>query len=420
MTPRFLGAALLVVCALACSDRPKAAPPAPAPAPPTTLAETRFTLANGLAVALVSGPCAAPVGVVLVHGAGSDHDPAGRSGLARLLGAVLTERAGAARSITVGREQIWAQFTAPAAGLRGALEAASAPMARLDATEAELARAKDRVLAALAARRGGDAALTAEAWVREAMRPARGDGWGWGRAEEIAAVTVAELNAFARAALSPASSRLVVVGRFDASAVRASVEAAFGTVARVAPPPLRPPNDASVVGTLVFGDAPAALAIGIRVPALGDPLHPAFALLATRLLRASSTPRTWTARYDATVDPELLYVVAARDALETPDAAAIRVRNEMMALLTPPLTDDDIAAARTRFGAALGDGRLAPARCAGSALPLAVDHARRALARMPDDASVEPTSPTPAQLDEARRLFAADRSAAILAGGTIR
>jgi len=408
----------LIVGALACSDPPPTAPRPPAPRP--RLTETHFTLANGLEVTLVSGPCAAPVGVVLVHGAGTDHDPPGRSGLARLLGAVLTARAGQGRSITVARTQIWESFTVPAAGMSAALDAAAARMARLDATDDELARAKQTVLAALAARRGGDAALTAEAYVREAMRPARGGGWGWGRADEIAAVTRDDLNAFAVAALGPRASRLVVVGRIDPTTARASVEAAFASVVRATPPPIRDANEASVAGTLVFGDAPAALAIGILVPALDDPGHAAFALLATRLLRAPATPRGWTARYDPTVDPDLLYVIAARDALETPDAAATRVRNEMMALLVPPPTDEDAASARAHFGAAFGDALFAPARCADATLPLATDHARRAIAGLRKASPRDPGATTAAELDDARRLFAPDRSAAIVAGGVIR
>lgn len=396
--------------------------PPPAPVrPPPTLAAASFRLANGLEVELVSGPCGEDdVAVITLFAVGADHDPVDRSGMARVVARLLSAPGGATR-VESGSDHTSMSVVVHKDRLAAELDALAARMPRLDATGADLARARSEVLVDLASMRGGDPAQTARSYAAESVHPTRGNGWQGGVATELEEIDLAQAQAFWRAQYVPGNARLVIVGPFDAAAVRSRIEAAFATWSPGSAPAPREPADATVTGTLVFGDAPSALAVAVSAPAPSDALYPAFLVLAARLLAPVSPARSWEASYDPIARPETLFVSAQVPPGPAPEAAATAVRAELSALLAQPLAPADFTAAKDRFGLLLGLHALEPATCAAEPRAFALARARRAqlgLSALHLGEALDAT--TQAQLDEAAARFGPRRSAAVVAGGTIR
>lgn len=388
--------------------------------PPETLAVASFRLPNGLEVELVSGPCGDHAGVAVLYAVGADHDPAGRSGMARLVARISSARSGGVR-IESGSEHTLASVVVARDTLPAELDAAAARMKRLELTEAELVRARTEVLAELARMRGGDATRTAQSYAAESVRPTRGDGWQGGVAAELEAIDVAQVEAFWQAHYTPGNARVVVAGRLDPAAIRARIEAAFGPLPAGTAPVPREPADATVTGTLVFGDAPSAVAVAVRAPAPAEPLYPAFLVLAARLMGPAAPGRTWEASYDAINRPEALFVNGPVAPGRAPEAAAAELRAELSALLVQPLAPADVTSAKERFGLLLGLRELEPAICTADPRAFAVARARRAqlgLRALPLGERLDAIDQ--AQLEAAAALFGPRRTAAVVAGGTIR
>lgn len=380
-------------------------------APPPRLTERTFALGNGLEVELVAGPCGDGAEVLLVHEVGADHDPPARSGLTRVL-ATATGR-------EVATDHLRRRRAASADGLPAVLDELAAELGGPGPAAAEVERARAEALAALAAARGGDATATAMAFAAESVRPSPGEGWRGGIAGELEAVTAAEVDAFARAHLQAASARLVVVGRFDPAALQARIEAAFAALPAGAAAPSRPSVPATVTGTLVMGDAPAVVAIAVPAPAPTAPAFPAFLVHAARATGAGGDELAVT--YDPLVEPALLFVTAAVAPGERPEAAATRVRAALATILARPLAPADLAAARARYRALLGGGGRELEACRADRPGFALGRARRAQLGL-DGAALGRAldATTAAQLADAAALFAAERTAAVVAGGAIR
>jgi zinc protease len=385
------------------------------------LADQTFRLTNGLTVELVTGPCGDEPALVVLFGVGVDHDPPGRSGMAHVLEHVLSSRAsteGAERLIEVGSEHTAYSVVAPRDRLLHELDEAAGRMAALELTGADLDRARAAVLESIARRSGGDAAATAMSYAAEAVQPARGHGRRGGIAAEVQAIELAELEAFWQAHFKPSNARLIVVGSYDAAAVRRRIESAFGPLPAGSPPVLRDPADSTVTGTLVMGDAPAAVAVAVPAPALSEPLYPAFLILAARLASASSRG-TWESRFDPLARPETLFVTGPLSPGERPEPAAARLRAEVAAITARPLAPADVGAAQARFGPFLGLHADDPATCASDPRAFAYARARRAqLDTSRLAGALEAT--TPEQLEQAAALFAPRHTAAVIAGGEIR
>lgn len=394
-------------------------PPAPPPEP--TLASTSFELDNGLNVELVSGPCGDTVGVAVLFEVGMDHDPAGRSGMAHLVERLLSAPARPERLVSVGRDHTLYSVAVPRDRLLAELDDVAARMARSTVTEADFSLARSGALAELGNRHGGDATLTALSYASESVVPTRGAGWLRGVAAEVEATVPADVEAFWQAGLSAGNTRLIVTGSFEPAAVRARIETAFGPLPAGSSPVAREPTESSVSGTLVFGDAPSAVAVAVRAPAPSDPLYPAFLVLAARLMAPGATGRAWEASYDPIERPEVLFLTGALLPGEVPDAAATRIRNESMALLTRALDTADVETTRGAFARFLGQGALDPAACESDPRALAVAGARRAQLGLDAlDLAAALESVTDDQRAEAALGFAPTRTAAIVAGGTIR
>jgi zinc protease len=389
-----------------------------------TLAEQSFKLANGMQVDLVSGACGEGAAVAVLIDAGIDHDPAGRSGMARLAGRVLATSAPAGRaerSVETGGD--YTVYTVAAAGdrLLEELDEVAAWMSKTAPGEADLERERPRLLEEIGKLAGSDAAATAVSLAEEAVLPTRGNGKRRGIAKEVEAITLAELQAFWQAHFKPGNARVTVAGRFDAEKVRARIEAAFASIPAGTPGVVRAPGDATVKGTLVMGDAPTAVAVAVPAPAMSEPLFGPFLILAARLLEKGAEGRTWEAGYEPLRRPEVLLVTGPVGQAEQPEPAAGRMRKEVSEILARPLAADDVAKARGRFRLLLEPALLDPALCAEDARAFAVARTRRAQLAIDAAALGQAVlATTQEQLDEAAKLFEVKRTAAVIAGGAIR
>jgi zinc protease len=386
------------------------------------LAVQPFKLPNGLEVELVAGACGDDVALTVLFEIGANHDPAGQSGMAELVARTLSASAPerAKRTVESGSDYILYSVVAAGDQLLGEIDAAAASMMRLQVGAVELRAARAQVLEELAKRSGGDAPLTAMTYAAESLQPSRGNGRRGGVADEVEAIDPPAVDSFWRAHFKPSNARVVVLGRIDATKVRAHVEQAFGQIPAGKAPALRPPTESTVIGNLVMGDAPTAVALAVPAPEPSDPVYPAFLVLAARLIGAAPGSLDGAASYDPLARPETLFVTGVVQPGEGAEPAAVRLRSEATKLLAPALTPADVAAARERFGLFLGLHELDPKSCAADPRGIAVARARRAqldLGKLNLGEALDKT--TQQQLDEAAALFAPKRTTAVIAGGTI-
>ena len=415
---------VLVLVALAgpmtsctCSEPPAAVPDAGS----STLTVQSFRLANGMEVELVSGPCGDEAAIAVLFGGGRDHDPPGRSGMAEVVGRILASSGGENRVVEIGADHTLDAIVVPSDRLLEEIDRAAARIATAELGDDAVATARAAVLADVAARHGGDPSLTARSYAAESVQPTRGNGWRGGVAAEVEAIDRAQVEAHRRAQLHPGAARLVVAGRFDASAVRARIERAFASLPAGTPPVAREPADSTVTGTLVMGDAPSVVALAVPAPPPADPLYAPFLVLASRLLGSTSQGESWDATYDPIAQPETLLVVGAVRPGEQAEPAAARIRAEVSAILARPLAPADVDAARERFGSFLGVDELEPARCDDDPRALAVARARRAQLGLDAAALREALEgTTPEQVAASVTRFEPTRTAAVIAGGAIR
>lgn len=385
----------------------------PASPPPTT-----FRLANGLNVEIVPRDCGGNAALTVLFAVGTNHDPASHSGLVHVVQQLLVS--GKGLIVQTSEDSLMVSISAPPATLLEGLDNVGSWLATPPSAEPEFASAKEAVLADIAKRSGADAELTATTDAAESVRPSAGQGRRGGVAAEVQSLDPATVAAFWRAHLTAGNARLVLVGDVDSEKARARIEHAFGRLPSGTPPVARPPRDMTVTGTLVMGDAPAAVSIAVRAPAQQDRVYPAFLVLAARLLMETPGPKEWAASYDPVLQPELLIVSGPLHSGEPAEPGAARIRSAMDALLARPLSPEDQKAARARFALYLGDVSDVAA-CAHDPRTLSVVMARR------EQTGIETRSMaraidglTSAQLAEALKFFAPGRTAAVAAGGVVR
>ena len=389
-----------------------------------TLAARPFKLANGLQVELVEGPCGESAALAVLVQVGIDHDPAGRSGMARLAGRILATSAAsgrAARSVETGSDFTLYSVTVAGDHLAEELGDVAAWMSQAGPTEADLTRERARLLEELGKLAGNDAAATAVSLAEEAVVPTRGNGKRQGIVAEVEAITLAELQAFWQAHFKPGNARVTVAGRFDGAKTRAHVEAAFGAVPAGTPPVAREPGDTTVKGTLVMGEKPSAVAVAVPAPAMSDPLFAPFLVLAARLTEKPAQARTWEASYDPLRRRDVLLITGPVGQAEQAEPAAGRIRAEVAAIVERAPAPDDLTRVRETFQLFLEPELLDPAICAKDPRAFAGARALRGMLAFdvaPMEKALDAT--TKEELEQAARYFEAKRTAAVIAGGAIR
>lgn len=369
-----------------------------------------YDLPNGLAVDLAPGPCGDSASLAVLVQGGVDHDPAGRSGMARVAERLLAARKGSVAE--AGTDFTLYSVAASREGLAAELDSVAAWMKAAPA-EADFAAAKSSVLDGLKA---VDASGTAVGLAEESVQPTAGAGKRRGIRSEVEAISFAELQSFWQDRFRPGNARLVVAGGFDVQAVRSRVDALFAALPAGKPPVAREANGSTVRGTLVMSKEPSAvLAVAVPAPALSDPLYPAFLVQAARLLQDPPAPRTWQARFDPVLRPGLLLVTSTIHPTEQPEPAADRVRAEVGAVLARPLAPADLAAAKGRFGLFLAP-TLDEATCAQKVRDFAVARARRAQLGLEKSALAQSLDALrEEELAQAAKLFDPARTAAVIA-----
>jgi hypothetical protein len=375
-------------------ETPSEPPIAAAPEPES------FNLANGLSAELARAECNGQIALAALFSVGTDHDPPERSGMTQLIERVLSSKLAAPRAFHGGSDHSLYAVSVGADGLSAELDALASLLTRLEIDDAALAAAKTALIDSIQARSGGDPALTARTLAAEAIAPSPGKGRRGGIVEEIEVIERSELEAFWHTHFAPKNLRLTLVGAIGDGA-RAQIERAFAPLAAGKPPATRPPTETKVIGTLVMGDAPSAIAIAVPVPPPSDASFPTFLLLAAAV----------SATYDPLVHHEMLFVDGSVATGEAAEPAAARVRAELDA----KLDQGDVAIARKRFDVLLGHGgcddprRLALARARRAQLGL---DARRLDAQL-DAVSEESRAAAVA-------LFDTKHTTAVIAGGAIR
>ncbi len=404
----------LALALAACGSVAEEPPPPSSPPAPATLRAERFALANGLQVDVVSGEGCERGALTLLWPVGSDHDPEGRSGMARVVAQLLAaESPGADVHVEHGHLRYEAPFDGP-----DALDALASRLSTVrEIDEARLEEARGRVLAELAQMRGGDPTRTAESYAVEAIQPSAGDGWRGGVQAEIESIDVAAASAFGAAALRLGHAQLVIVGPSDAGTLRPAIERALGAASSEEALAARAPGTARVLGTLVMGDAPSVIVIAVPAPAIGDPLYAPFLVHATRLIAASDP--AYEVEYDWVARPETAFVRGSIESGESPEAAALRIRAAMATPLSALLTPADATATRERFARLVGTSDLDP-QCREPST-LATSRARRAQLGI-DSTHLDDAigSVTEDSLREAATAFDAAHATAVAGGGTLR
>ncbi|MBI5496214.1 MAG: insulinase family protein [Deltaproteobacteria bacterium] len=274
-----------------------------------TRARVEAVLDNGLRVVVVPRGRVPWCGMATVVPGGATTDPPGRSGLAHLAEHLLFESGGGAgprsdahaealglrsNAFTLGDYTVLVEEFSPAV-LREAVAVHAARLARLEFTDADLAREK-RVVAderrfrveepPLAA---ADEGVVARLWGAHAFgRPVL----GW--PAEVAAIAPAEVRAWASAHLEPGRSVLVLAGAVDPAEALPVLRAAMtswrpATVLPGAPRPGPPPGPVDARLSVMRGRA-GAVVWGARAAALGSPGEAVDRVLA-RLLDGDAAAR---------------------------------------------------------------------------------------------------------------------------------
>jgi zinc protease len=389
--------------------------------PPDVLAQKRFRVSDALEVELVSGKCGSGAAFVTVFDVGVEHDPAGRSGMAFLLGELLSapsEAGHPARVVDVGSDYTQYSVALTPAQIEGELGVIAERMTRLGVDQAALERARAKVLAESKLRRGGDPMVTAMAHAAESMSASRAQGHFGGIPSEIEAIQLADVEAYWREHYQLASTRVVVLGQFDEKEIQARIEQLFGHLPSGSRASLRPPTGSSVRGTLVMGDTPKAIALGVPAPLPKEPAYPAFLVLAARL---SQGPFAGGVKYEPFARPENLFVLHSLAAGEAPEPTAEKLKADVVKHLSEPLSAQDIETTKARFASLLGFLSSDPAFCKKDPLGVAVARARGAQLGL-DPGALERAIDelTQEQFGQAREAFAPARMSAVIAGGEIR
>jgi len=381
-----------------------------------------FKLDNGLRVDLLPVAHGTKAALVVLFDVGGDHDPAGRSGMARLVEHLLSAstRPGRTLATTVatrsGDDYTMYASEVLAGRIIEELDDVAGRLWGPPASEGDVDRARKQVLDDIAKTHGADAAATAMARAAEALRPSPRGGTRGGVAAEVEATTPAEIDAFRRASFGAATARLIVIGRFKVTDAEKHIRASFGALPAGKAPDARAAVGARVTGTLVVGDAPTAMALAVAAPDMKEPLYPAFLVLAARLAGdgEGDRARSWQTDFAPLARPDVLFVISAIPPGQQPEPAAERMRAEVTAIVGAPLAADEPARALARFGAQLGITPAAAPRetafAAGRLLQLGVD--AKALERAVGAVTQD-------QLAAAARLFDAKSSTAVIAGGKI-
>jgi zinc protease len=387
-----------------------------------TTRPVRFALDNGLEVVLRPVARAKAAAVLVRFRIGEAHDPPGASGVAHALEHLWCTVA--TKDVPASTYEAWSAERPLGCNAQTAADstfvATVVAADRLDAeladfasrlvdlrpSEEDLRRERERLKAEVANMFGGLPVLTAPNLARAELRDPSGRTRPGGLPATFDALPLETAAERLRKLYRAGNARLVVVGKFDAGAVAATIRERCGPAPRGEPPPtvLAPPRPDSrplrivdVGGAANPRDAKSAgyAAVAIEPPALSD-LDFAAYFVAMRSLSGRSAalrpgPERPVVRFAPLDDPTFCAVVVGLRDGETPADAEARLLAWIAERLAR-IDERDIASARQVFDATLGLGRRGDAAVArnlyGAALALGavddetLDRVREALAAL--------------------------------------
>ena len=405
---------LLLAALLAIPGPAAAEEPAPPPPPPPEV--HRFTLDNGLRVALKPLRGAPSVAVVLLFGFGEDADPPGRSGLAHFCehlwctAATATAPARTADSLAAayplgwnaqtGRDYTVLATVVQPEALPSELDAVADRLDSLAPTAADLSRERPRVLDELENMYGRIPALAAMNWLLREGPPWPGTPRRGGSRERVEALTLEETRAFAAAHYRAGNARLVVAGNFDPEEAEKRIREGFAELPRGTAPERHGPGRTRIylgspdsggplvkvresMLTIIKTEDPlvpgSRICLGWEGPLPTEEGYAAFTVLAARLKFRSAQalkpgeagPRGMLLPLDL---PGPAFFAGPLLEGEKPEAAAERLRKAAAAILDLPIADGqynslmlgsplgtwavpDAVAAQNTYGVAFGIGR---------------------------------------------------------------
>jgi zinc protease len=357
-------------------DRSK--PPDPGPVREFHLARIQqFTLSNGLPVVFLEKHDVPLAQVNVVVRAGGVDDPAGRSGLAGMVAAMLTEGAGSRDALALadaidylgatinaiaGQHTTGISLHTPVARIDSALALLADVALRPQFPPAELERNRKDRLTTLLQWRDEPQALASVIFNRTLYGTVHPYGQtSIGDESSVRAMTVADLRSFHASHFGSNRATLIVVGDVTPAAFLPKLESAFGSWKKVNPPSQPLPAIAQVSRReVILVDKPEAAQSEIRIGRIGVPrlTDDYYALVVMNTILGGS----FTSRLNQNLREEHGYTVGARSAflfrpLAGPFVAAAAVQTavtgkaltEFMKELTgilQPASDAEVSKAR--------------------------------------------------------------------------
>jgi zinc protease len=365
------------------------APAQPAPPAGGTVSEAkvdRFTLDNGLKVILrpIRAEGQAETALIVLYAIGSDHDPAGQSGLGQMVANLyLTAAAGEEKSRTLDQlarrypqganGQVGDRYTAfsamfPAKDLDAELHDAAARMSVPRVTDADLDRARRNLLQQISSVFGSVPALAAQNHARERIRPTPRGGRRLGQPAQVRALTLETVQTYWQRYYKPRNAILVLAGAIDPAAARTAIQAHFGPLApgELAAAPGEP-------GTPQYGATPAvtakpfdpaaksSAALAYLAPQPGTDVYAPFLVLASRLWAAADhlgggagESGTMPVYFTPLDDGAIVAVSSPARKGETPAQSYARLEAFVAETIEPKLGNQELAATAQRIGFLMG------------------------------------------------------------------
>ena len=330
----------------------------------------RMVLDNGLTVFLRPIRGAKQTALVVLYSLGSDHDPAGRSGLSHLAEHIyLTAAAGGQKARTT--EELLQRYPDGANGQTGdrytvfattfpekeldkELLDASARMDDLRVMPSDLDRERPRVLEEIGNMFANFPALAAQNNARELIRPSPFDGRHGGEAGQLKSIRTLDVQEHLGRYYRPRNAILAVSGAFDSARARQSISKHF---AKLEPgekaPPARPPGPPrfgavkEIAAKSADPDGQPMACLAYLAPAPESDLYAPFLVLVSRLWagaeKLGGDAQGFPVYFTPMDDGAVVAVSTPARPGETPRAAFDRLEAFVSETIGPRLRDDEPA-----------------------------------------------------------------------------
>ena len=343
----------------------------------------QYQLKNGLAVIVRPITGADQTALLVLYSIGGDHDPKGRSGLAQVLSSIyetaaagpekartieeFSKRYPAGANVQTGDDYTLVTTMFPKADLEKELADAAARMGEFRITAADLDGGRSNVLAMGGQMYDSFPQLVASNRARERVAPVAFGGRRGGLPDQIAAITVGELQDQWTRYYKPKNAIVVIAGAVDPSVARKVIADRFeklpaGETIPKAPAAARPSlGNVEEFRVTPMGDNRFTnVCLAYAAPAPQSEFYPAFLVLVTRFAakmaelgidQGSLMPPVHAAFLD---DPCVVSLTSRARKDETALQAETRLKAFVAAAVDAPLGAKEIENVSETFGDLLG------------------------------------------------------------------